>query len=487
VTPSDSAGENRVFAAIAVAFVVLAVRCVWRTWNILPISAPYQFDYEEGNILNAFTLILKGATPWPNPRALPSFMNPYGPVAYYLLVLPVKLFGFALVYPRAMIVGLVLLVAAFIGVELKRITRSTVLAVAFGLIYLTIPNVQEWGWLLRVDFLGIALTFAGLMVFERRIEGARKGIGGPIVLPALLFAAALLVKTTLVAAPAACFFVLLTRRRFRDAALLAGLTAAGVVVVMGTFAVITRGAILTDVYLAHPDPYEKWRYLRGLARVVRECWPLLLLAGIAAADDLARRRLSTPVAWFLVAAATTFTAGAQGSSSNHFLEWNTTLCLTGGLGMARLLQLRLSTLRLAATAAVAAALALGLWPRREFNRLGGQAGCGSAYDWVRTQAPPNLLSENTGAVVLGGKKLWLSNPFAFAQMVEHRGWSDAELVRMIRERRFDAIIVRDRNLEKKYRRFPPNALRAIAEAYEPGPGFQCHDMAAIFTPKKIPQ
>ena len=89
--------------------------------------------------------------------------------------------------------------------------------------------------------------------------------------------------------------------------------------------------------------------------------------------------------------------------------------------------------------------------------------------------------------MLGGKRLWLSNPFAFTQMVEHAGWSDAELVRMVREQRFDAVIVRSAHLmSKRYRRFPPNVLRAIDEYYEPGPGFQCLDMAVVFKPKHSP-
>jgi hypothetical protein len=102
---------------------------------------------------------------------------------------------------------------------------------------------------------------------------------------------------------------------------------------------------------------------------------------------------------------------------------------------------------------------------------------------VRTQEGPNLLSENVGALVLGDKRVWISNPFALTQMVEHAGWSDAELVRMVRERRFDAVIVKSPRLKSHYWRFPPNVLRAIGESYEPGPGFECLDMGAVFKPR----
>jgi len=476
-------GRNRAFAVIVLVLAALALRCISRTYDILPIAAPFQADYEEGNILNALTRILAGGTPWPDPKMLPNVMNPYGPVAYYLLVLPVKFFGLALVYPRLMILGCALLVAGVLGLELRRRTGSIVLGAAFGLVYLTIPNIQNWAWLLRVDFLGIAFTFAGLIVFSRRID--RDDVR--VLVPALLFAAALLVKTTLVAAPAACFAVLLTRRRFREAARLAGITAAAAALVIGVFAAITGGAFVTDVFLAHPDPYSGRRFLGELARMIRESWPLAILASVAVGDDAARRRLSPPVAWLLIATATTFTAGALGSNDNHFLEWNTALCLASGLGLSRLVRLRPRAIGLAAATVSAAAMALVLWRPREIRRGEGQAGCVRAYDWVRTQAGPNLLSENIGALVLGGKRLWLSNPFAFTQMVEHAGWSDAELVRMVREKRFDAVIVRSEHLmSKHYRRFPPNVLRAIDEYYEPTPGFQCLDMTVVFKPKGRP-
>src|SRR6187401_1192248 len=114
--PSAKDWRNRASAVIAIALGAVALRCVARVYFDLPIAVPFQCDYEEGNILNAFTLILRGGTPWPDPRPLPSYMNPYGPVAYYLLILPVRIFGLELVYPRAMILGLVLLIAGLLAV-----------------------------------------------------------------------------------------------------------------------------------------------------------------------------------------------------------------------------------------------------------------------------------------------------------------------------------------------------------------------------------
>src|SRR3954470_23387352 len=120
---------------------------VWQFFSRLPIAAAFQYDYEEGNILNALLRITQGATPYPDPHALPNIINPYGPAAYYLLVIPVKAFGVGFVYPRAMILGCTILIAALIGVELHRATRSLPVAVTLAAVLLSIPNIESWAWL----------------------------------------------------------------------------------------------------------------------------------------------------------------------------------------------------------------------------------------------------------------------------------------------------------------------------------------------------
>ena len=72
----ETDGKNRALAVIALVLAALALRCIWRAYDVVPIAAPFQADYEEGNILNALWRILSGATPWPDPRVLPNVMNP---------------------------------------------------------------------------------------------------------------------------------------------------------------------------------------------------------------------------------------------------------------------------------------------------------------------------------------------------------------------------------------------------------------------------
>ncbi len=486
---SRNAGRRALIVALELSLAAVALWSSYRFFAQVPIAAPFQYDYAEGSVLSALLRITQGATPYPDPQALPNSINIYGPVAYYLLALPVKVLGLTLLYPRAMILGCAVAIAVLISIKLWRTTRSIALALTFGLIYLTIPNIQSWAWLLRVDLLGIAFTIAGLIVFSQRFDRERAG-----VLAALLFAAGLLVKVTLIAAPAACFLALISRRRFREAAVLAGVTAASFGLVMAAFAVVTHGAALVHIFLTHADPFLFRRYAEGLAGSLKASWPLVLLASVATAYDIAQRRFSPPILWLLLATATAITAGKFGASSNHFLEWNTSLCLAAGLGMHKLINLQARTVALATTAISVIATATLLVVRKppDFTTLEFLRGCPQAYEWVRTQSGSNLLAENVGALVLGNKRVWVSDPYALAHLVRRAGWSDAGLARMVRERRFDAVIARKdhladpSNLTTGTSRFSPEVLRALSEGYVPEPGFQCRDMGVLFKPRTTP-
>lgn len=496
VAPVTQSPGSRPATYITLLLGAVALVRVGQFFAHLPIRAPFQFDYEEGNILNALLRITQGATPYPDPHAFPNIINPYGPAAYYLLVIPVRLFGPAFVYPRMMILGCALLIAALIAVELRRATGSVALAITFALVFLSIPNIQDWAWLLRVDLLGIAFTTAGLVVFTRYLElgpaeQGRESESKHLLFSALLFAIALVVKPTLIAAPAACFFALIARRRMREGATLTVITAAGFAVVMGIFSVITHGAVLTDVFLSHPDPFALRAYTRGLIQMLEMSWPLVVLGIIGMAGGLARREFSPLPLWLAFATVTAITAGKLGSNPNHFLEWNTALCACAGLGLHQLVRLSARRYFLTATGAAVAVTALVISQQpKPYSNVAPEHGCPAAYAWVRMQAGPNVLSENVGALVLGNKKVWVSNPFVLAQLVEHAGWSDAELVGMVRERRFDAILTRMNYpqvpgyLVHGAERFSPAVLAAIRDNYDAQPGFVCRDMNILYTPQK---
>ena len=65
-----------------------AVLNTFDAWHLA--GLPFEMNYEEGNILNAALRIVNGLSPYPDPHAFPNVLNPYGPVFYYLVAIPVR-------------------------------------------------------------------------------------------------------------------------------------------------------------------------------------------------------------------------------------------------------------------------------------------------------------------------------------------------------------------------------------------------------------
>src|SRR6202045_5091460 len=128
---------------------------------------PYQFDYEEGNVLNAAVRINDGLTPYPAPQSWPVVLNSYGPIPYLISAGLIRDREPELFRPRIISLVAATIVAVEIGLLASGFTASVLWGISLGAFFLTLPLVQEWAPLLRVDFLGLAFSLGGLVVFLR--------------------------------------------------------------------------------------------------------------------------------------------------------------------------------------------------------------------------------------------------------------------------------------------------------------------------------
>lgn len=460
------------------------------------VAAPFQFDYEEGNILNALSRITHGLSPYPDPHAFPNVLNPYGPLAYYLLAIPVRLLGLSFAHARVLIVVSVLVTAVLLGLLLVKFGASRLTAAAFAFMYPSLAIVGEWTWLLRVDFLALAFSLAGFYVFCRTKPDRRESPVAGYRLPVgywvstALMVAAVCVKHIFLAVPAACVLYLAFQRRWREAA---GITAVGVGLsgaALALLAGLTRGSIFTHLFLTHPDPFSWQLYLVRIWHVLKVNRPLVALAGVLVVSDVWQRRLSLPVLWLALATASTVTSGKLGSNWNHYLEWSAALCLCAGLGFVVLTRLKPPSLAVAAAAIAMVWAGSFALSRPSANAFESVAGCPQAYAFVRQEAGARVLAENVGAIVLAGKTVWVSNPFVLAQLVAHAGWSDKPLEDMVQQQRFDAILLDSdypssaHYLEQGSDRFSPQVLRAMSRNYRLSAQFECEDAALVYVPRK---
>jgi len=112
--------------------------------------------------------------------------------------------------------------------------------------------------------------------------------------------------------------------------------------------------------------------------------------------------------------------------------------------------------------------------------------CDRAYSYVRNHPGRNVLSENLGALVLGGKPVLVS-PYLLNQIVRYGGWPDGPLVSSVRERKFDIILLA-RDVQKFQQEgseaWSPGVLAAIEQNYILTRNFECRYAVAAYEPKR---
>jgi hypothetical protein len=439
------------------------------------VQFPHQNDYEEGNVLNAAVRINHGLTPYPDPHGWPVVLNPYGPVPYDLVATAVHFSGPHFFVPRLIVLTCTLFCAVFLGLIIRHATRSTLLGVSFGALFLSHTLVLFWMAILRVDFIGLAFSLAGLWVFLRfpRLW----------ILAAMLFLAGIFTKLTLLAAPLACFGVLIFQHKSRNAFRFAALLIFLCVALFGYMQFSTGGAFAFDQLRSHPDPIV-WAHYLTFFRLVLLSNPFLMVAGLvgivwAAAS---KRLAEAPVLYSIFGLLATATAGKLGSNDNHMLELVAVLCIMSAM-IVSWLWTKSPSLQVAAALLC---LLIGVWRIMELPFPSGPvtlAGCRESYNFVRNFPSDRILSEDVGALVTNGKTAWVSNPFVYAQLAMSGNLSDAQLRTRLQQKWFDVLIL-DRDPRVDSERWSPEARVLMRQNYHFAGQFGCEFSRIVYLPNR---
>jgi len=430
---------------------------------------PYQFDYEEGNVLNAAVRINAGLTPYTAPHTWPVVLNSYGPIPYHIAAALIRSHEPEFFRPRVASLVAASIVALEIALLAGSFANGVLTGISFGAFFLTLPLVQEWAPLLRVDLMGLAFALAGLVVFFRlpRLH----------VLAPFLFALALLCKVTFLAAPVTCMAILISHRRWRELALgtLTGAAVLGAAVAALQWS--TQGAFLFHQFGTHVDSFSWTNYRTHFSQVLRETSILIALSLVGI---LRIRRLNEPSIYLLFVLLSTVTALKLGSESNHFLELEVALCVSSAVGMYELQKMK--RLPVAATALLvlcAVILAVhGLANRALYSAQGVVDECPQAYAYIRDH--DRVLSENVGALVVTGRPVLLSNPFVYAQLVRSGKWPSGRVEQMLQESTADLVILGKTGIREQ--RWSEPALAALAANYHVTGRFACADAVLAYEP-----
>jgi hypothetical protein len=319
-----------VWPAVAVLLAALAVNgwaLLRHAWTML--RYPYPIDYGEGPLLAQIAALANGTSLtglYGDPAAPPYLVVNYPPVYHLAAWLTGTLFGDLLLGGRLVSLLATLALVPALLLLARPTGRGSWLSSLLCLTAVGLPIVREWGVLLRVDLLGIALALWALVALRVALQRDPQG-GWRVMIPvALGFVASGFVKPTLLAAPAAALVWLVWRQpagALRLAALTAGiggmLLAAAVVGTGGRFwlHVVTANANDWELPLARGFWGEQYAIHGAL------WWAALLSAAAVLSrytGAATRERLLLPLYYTLFASLSAFGVGKVGAYANYFLE-----------------------------------------------------------------------------------------------------------------------------------------------------------------------
>lgn len=442
------------------------------------VRLPFEIDYGEGLMLEGALRIHDHQPLYPSPYGFPVVLHDWGPVAYVAATLALP--GGQPSYPsgRVLVVIASIALAALVGVLLKRWTGSSWIAIAFGLVLLTLPGFRFWLYLFRIDVIAIVFSVLGLLLYDRNEKRWFWAVPW--------FVLAIFSKYTVVAAPLAVFSHLLLKRRTRDAIAFAAAMSLACLLIFAILQATSGGWFVFHMFSTHSDRYSILQFF-ALAGLVWLSAPLVSgLAVWQVAQDFRMRQWSLASIYFAASCVTSLSAGQFGSTTNHFLEWMVASCMCAGLGFAQLavnVPKRLGPI--AVLLSVSVLMGVVLQSRSKLQPTAGLADCAQAYSSIRTFPSKAILAQNPGPLVVTGKPVMVSDPFVYTHLVMHGRWPDTRIEQLVKQRYFGLIVMADdpsagQSFESTG--WPDPLRNAITTNYHVGRRFVCRSASVMLEP-----
>lgn len=395
--------------------------------------------------------------------------GPYTPLYFATIAATLKLT--ATVYTGARLISLcawlVLLgvVAALVGTAAPR--RAGWVAATLAVVGLAVffPGVI-WAVRAKPTIPALALATLGLLVVQRTYRSRQQ-----LYLWALVpFVAAYFTKQTTLAAPAAAVLFLLVHAGWRKAARFVGvgLVAGGVPFALLTL--LTDGQFFRHIVTDRRLAWEPQLLLNFGGLFLRDFWPLLAAATVAAVALLLARVPVVAPYFLLMAGLLVITIGVEGADHDHLIELATACALALGCGLATALPHRARLLPLAwvLLPLLAAQLVTGWTPDRWYDselRVPDEANrrqLDLIVANIRT-TPGEVLAEEIGLIILADKPVPYDDPQAMAALARVGRWDQRQLLDDLNNQRFALIILPAKPRDELW---TPEVLAAIAANYD---------------------
>lgn len=289
---------------------------------------PYEWDREEGFLLEQALRLLRGESIYPPIDEPPYLVGNYTPLFPVIYALVQGFFEPSLAVGRSIVFAAIIGSGGVIAAAVWLSSRSVSGALAACALFWSTYAVTDWGRFARVDFPGVFFALCAILCATRGAK--RHWLGGAAICAVL----ALLCKQSLVAAPVAIALWLTIQQEWRGLGWFAGVGAALGFLTLAILLLLTGGQfwLHTVVYNAnvmHWDQLLIW---------MRHLWRFqgMLLLAIPLAGWIAwRTRNDHPEAllFLIYAACTALTLPSiakAGSAVNYLIEWHAAAALLGG-------------------------------------------------------------------------------------------------------------------------------------------------------------
>ncbi len=485
----------RLVLGLALVVLITAVGRALVNYAILAEAAltfPYPLDYGEGPLLDQTMRILAGENIYDPDFSTPPYTISNYPPLFLLAQVPfAAVFGPAMWYGRLISLLGALVTAVLIGLTLQTLSGDRIGAVVGGLLFVSVPFVQYWSLLNRIDLLALVLSWGALFVTVRFSE--RKW--SVYAVAALLIAAIYTRQSYALAAPMAAFVWLLFQKQYRKALALAAWTGGVSLVLFLLMMLITRGGFFLNIVTANVNPF-KWETVRWNAeQIYQNAYPLVWITGVFLVIGCfgnMRRTWALVLPYVIGAVASAVTIGKDGSNVNYLLELGAALCLASGAAISVLGATAWMPRRRFSQALLLLVLAfqvwlLGNWAQDDFNnrvlpRVEKRAEVDELFRAVQEADGIVLADEYMGLLPMAGKRIYFQ-PFEYKMLKDGRIWDDSGFMAELREKRFSLILW----YQPPYwpaidSRWTPGAANTIRRNYSGGSGVM-YDYTRLLRPR----
>ena len=467
---------ERAFARVARIVVIavgLGLSAMFGLAAVQSLGLPWPVTHPEGALVATVVRVRDGQPLYQDFRQPPYLIAPYPPLQPVLAGLTSRLLDLSTIETVALARGLTLtasLATTFLIWEIARAHGAGRMAALAGAgLLLPLPFLDEWGFGVRPDLPALALSLLAMLVLYRQPDRPWQA--------AALAVLAFFTKQTAIALPVAAVLWLVLGRRWRAAVEFAATWAVLAGVGIGLLEAWTGGVYILNTVLAHLNTPKNGFDLaaRDIQPLFTDGWLPVGLAIIAIVGGLARRRLSLPALYFVVATGVALmTLRNTGSDVNYLIEPAGAACILAALAIDRVwgfeaVSTQARLLQTLGACALAGAAVVWGYPHFGYWRSDGGVQPIRRMPLQEIAAVDTVLSEEPLAVILANKPLFVSDTFQVSQLTSSGFFDPSDLERRIKRSEFDLIVLRsDVSAPRFWKRqyiFPEPLRQVIKDVY----------------------